>query len=185
MASIIKVNTIQDATNSNTAMTVSSVGATSFPNNPCFCVSSAANQTIPDNAITKVVFGNDTDGGNGGRNINKQGLYADSRFTVTSATTGIYYFWTNMLFLAGGDVSDMYLYWYKNGVSQSLNYHNAGYGNSLRNGVINAVTMMNLDTAGDYMEVHLFANLASGTTVLDMGNDTVSSRVLMGGYKVA
>ena len=35
------------------------------------------------------------DGGNGGRNINKQGLYADSRFTVTSTTTGIYYFWTN------------------------------------------------------------------------------------------
>lgn len=172
-------------TNGTTAMTVNSGGTPSFPNYPCFSVSSATNQTIPDNAITKVVFGNDTDGGNGGRNINKGGLYADSRFTVTSTTTGIYYFWTNMLFLGGGDINDMYLYWYKNGVSHNLNYHNAGYGNNLRYGVINAMTMMNLDTAGDYMEIHLFANTASGTVVLDMGNSTTSSRVLMGGFKIA
>ena len=184
MASILGIDTIQNQSGT-TAMTISNTGTISEPNRPCFCVSSATNQTIPDAVITKIIFGNDTDGGNGGRNINKQGLYSNSRFTVTSATTGVYYFWTNMLFLGGGDISDMYLYWYKNGVSQSLNYHNAGYGNNLRYGVINAMTMMNLDTAGDYMECHLYANTASGTVVLDQGNDTTSSRVLMGGYKVA
>ena len=185
MASILKVNTIQDATNSNTAMTVSSGGTTSFPNNPCFTVSSATNQTIPDAVATKIVFGNDTDGGNDGRNINKGGLYSSSRFTVTATTTGIYYFWANMLFLGGGDLSDMYLQWRKNNVVQSLNYHNAGYGNNLRYGVLNPMTMMNLDTAGDYMELWIYANTASGTVDLDMGNSTTSSRVLMGGFKVA
>ena len=185
MASILKVNTIQDATNSNTAMTVSTGGTTSFPNNPCFTVSKNASQTIPDASATKITFENITDGGNGGRNINKGGLYSNSRFTVTSSTTGIYYFWTNLLFLGGGDLTDMYLQWNKNDVTQSLNYHNTGYGNNARYGVFNALTMMNLDTAGDFMELHIYANTASGTVELNYGDDTSNSRCVMGGFKVA
>ena len=180
------VNSIgpKDASNT-TAMTISSSGATSFPNNPCFTVSKNANQTIPDASATKITFENITDGGNSGRNINKGGLYADSRFTVTASTTGIYYFWANMLFLAGGDVSDMYLQWRKNNVVQSLNYHNTGYGDNTSYGVINPMTMMNLDTTGDYMELWIYANLASGTTSLDCGDSTTNSRVVMGGFKIA
>jgi len=185
MASIIKVNTIQDATNSNTAMTVSTSGATSFPNNPCFNVSKNADQTVPDATVTKITFENITDGGNCGRDINKGGLYASSRFTVTATTTGIYHFWTNLLFIAGGDISDMYVHWYKNGTSWSLNYHNTGYGNSARQGVINAMSTMNLDTAGDYMELWLWANLSGGTTVLNHGDSTTASRCIMGGFKIA
>ena len=185
MASILKVNTIQDATNSNTAMTVSTGGVTSFPNNPCFNVSKNADQTVPDATATKITFENITDGGNSGRNINKGGLYASSRFTVTATTTGIYHFWTNLLFIGGGDVDDMYIQWRKNNVVQSLNYHNTGYADNSSNGVINALAMMNLDTAGDYMELWLYANLGSGTTVLNHGDSTTNSRCVMGGFKIA
>jgi hypothetical protein len=92
---------------------------------------------------------------------------------------------TNLLFIGGGDVDDMYIQWRKNNVVQSLNYHNTGYADNSSNGVINALAMMNLDTAGDYMELWLYANLGSGTTVLNHGDSTTNSRCVMGGFKIA
>ena len=184
MASILGIDTIQHQSGTN-AMTISSAGTTSFPKNPCFTVSKNANQTIPDASATKITFENITDGGNSKRNINKGGLYSSSGFTVTASTTGIYYFWTNMFFLGGRNLTDMYLQWRKNNVVQSLNYHNTGYANNTSHGVLNALAMMNLDTAGDYMELWIFANTASGTVELNYGDDTINSRCVMGGFKIA
>ena len=53
MASILKVNTIQDATNSNTALSIDSSGRITEPNRPAFqaSVNSAAWASISTNAI--------------------------------------------------------------------------------------------------------------------------------------
>ena len=83
MASELHVDAIKHS-GGTSAMTISSGGVTSFPNNPCFTVSKNANQTVSDATATKITFENITDGGNSGRNINKGGLYASSRFTVTA-----------------------------------------------------------------------------------------------------
>ena len=57
MTSILKVDTIQNVSTGTTAMTIGTNGVISEPNRPCFCVSSATNQTIPDNAITAISVG--------------------------------------------------------------------------------------------------------------------------------
>ena len=64
-----------------------------------------------------------------------------------------------MLFLGGGDLSDMYLQWKKNNVVQSLNYHNAGYGNNLRYGVLNPMTMINLETVYSQNQLSTLINV--------------------------
>ena len=79
MASILKVNTIQDATNSNTAMTVSSTGVISEPNRPCFHVTKSADQSVSDATATLVTFDTHVDGGNSKRQINVGGGYASNR----------------------------------------------------------------------------------------------------------
>ena len=58
MASELHVDAIKHSGGTN-AMTISTGGAISFPNNPCFTVSSATNQTIPDATATKIIFGNE------------------------------------------------------------------------------------------------------------------------------
>ena len=106
MASILKVNTIQDATNSNTAMTISSGGVISEPNRPCFHVSKTADQSLSDGTVSTITFESITDGGDSGRVINKGGLFASNKFTVTSTTTGIYFFYTNLFAQSSADGTD-------------------------------------------------------------------------------
>jgi len=167
-------------------MTVSTSGATSFPNNPCFNVSKNADQTVADNTVTKLTFSEITDGDHSGRVINQGGLFASDRFTVTSTTVGIYAFHTNLLFEASADIADSYLIWQKNGANWTLNYPNAGYANSNRNGSFNASTIINLDTAGDYVEIHYFGDIgSSGTTLFNWGNNTTNQRVSWCGFKIA
>ena len=72
--STLKVGTIQDHANSNTAMTISSGGVISQPNNPCFHVGKNADQTLNDGTVTVITFESITDGGESGVIINRGGL---------------------------------------------------------------------------------------------------------------
>ena len=128
MASILKVNTIQDATNSNTAMTFSSTGVISEPNRPCFHVTKSADQSISDASLTLVTFDEITDGGNSKRQINVGGGYANNKYTVTAQTTGIYFFYTNIFFQATDTIQDAYVYFRKNTIGEQIEwwYHKSG-----------------------------------------------------------
>ena len=90
MASILKVNQIQH-TNGTSAMTVNASGIINEPNKPCFHVTKNTDQTINDANVNVVTFESVTDGGESGTIINKGGLFASNKFTVTATTTGIYF----------------------------------------------------------------------------------------------
>jgi hypothetical protein len=183
MASILKVNTIQDATNSNTAMTISTGGVISEPNRPCFHVGKTADQTLSDGTVSTITFESITDGGDSGRVINKGGLFASNKFTVTSTTTGIYYFYTNLFGQSSGDATDTFVFFRKNGSTQMMssysNYYAGSYAFMFQlNGLIN------LDTAGDYVEVRVDCDQAGGNSI-NINYNAGFNRTEFGGYKVA
>ena len=84
MASIIKVNTIQDATNSNTAMSVDTAGRVTTPARPAFLAFPSANFSTGTGAGTTQVF-NTTQHNVGGHYSTTTG-----KFTVPIA--GVYLF---------------------------------------------------------------------------------------------
>ena len=183
MASILKVNTIQDATNSNTAMTISSGGVISEPNRPCFHVSKTADQSLSDGTVSIITFESITDGGDSGRVINKGGLFASNKFTVTSTTTGIYFFYTNLLGQSSADSTDTFVFFRKNGSTQmQTSYPTATTGNYAY--MLQVHGLINLDTSGDYVEVMVDCDQQSGEA-LNINYNADFNRTEFGGYKVA
>ena len=91
MASILKVNTIQDATNSNTAMTIDSSGRVSLPLVPAFRVGLASTQTITTADSNETVTWDD---GTSSDSINcfTQGGFSWSSGIVTVPISGVYQF---------------------------------------------------------------------------------------------
>jgi hypothetical protein len=90
MASILKVNTIQDATNSNTAMTIDSSGRVLQPSVPAFRVGFGSNQTISST-------GNNTLEWDKGISSESESCYSQGGFSwssgvVTVPVAGIYHF---------------------------------------------------------------------------------------------
>ena len=81
MASILKVNTIQDATNSNTAISVDSSGRITLPQVPAFHCTKTSSQTASGDDETVVFQQIDFDNGSN---------FANNTFTVPIA--GIYFF---------------------------------------------------------------------------------------------
>ena len=88
MASILKVNTIQDATNSNTALSIDSSGRVLQPTTPVFWAYSNTNNVSTAN--TAIVF-NLTDLNNGNH-------YSTSTGRFTAPVAGIYEFNVQALF---------------------------------------------------------------------------------------
>jgi len=78
------------------------------------------------------------------------------------------------------------MYYKKNGSdTQQVVYANAGYGNSLRWGTYQNNQIINLDAAGDYIELYAYADMASSGTMNLNHNSTSIQRTNMGGYKIA
>tara|TARA_B100000902_G_scaffold377934_1_gene410669 strand:- start:551 stop:1105 length:555 start_codon:yes stop_codon:yes gene_type:complete len=173
-------------TNGTTAMTISSAGTPNFTGLPCFHVTKNTDQTLSDAVTALVTFESVTDGDNGGRTINKLGLYGNNRFTVTEATTGIYYVYCNIWFQGNQNVGDFHMYYKKNGTdTQQVVYANAGAFNNLRYGTYQNNQILNLSSAGDYIELYAYADMASGGQMVLNHNSVNIQRTNMGGYKVA
>tara|TARA_R100001510_G_C7640554_1_gene198215 strand:- start:761 stop:1288 length:528 start_codon:yes stop_codon:yes gene_type:complete len=81
MASILKVNTIQDATNSNTALSIASNGSITQPNLPCFFAERTGSYSSTTSFV-EVVYDNAL--------INKGNAYSTSTGRYTVPATGIY-----------------------------------------------------------------------------------------------
>ena len=102
MASIIKVNTIQDATNSTTAMSIDSSGRVTTSARPAFSVFNTSSVTI--SGLTALVFDTAT------FNIGSHLELSTGKFTAP--VTGIYLFcFKTMLYNMGtGEYFDFYPY---------------------------------------------------------------------------
>ena len=81
MASILKVNTIQDATNSTTAMTVDTAGRVLTPARPAFNVWYSGSNLV---SVATIVWNN--------VEINVGSHYDSSNGRFTAPVTGIYFF---------------------------------------------------------------------------------------------
>ena len=95
MASILKVNTIQDATNSNNAMTIDSSGRVLQPSVPAFRVGITSSQNITTaNSNIDIVWNEGTSSDND--NCFSQGGFSWSGGIVTVPTSGVYQFDTSV-----------------------------------------------------------------------------------------
>ena len=156
-------------------------GITTF-SNPCFHVTKNTDQTIADATVAVVTFESTTDGAESGAIINKGGLFANNKFTVTSTTTGVYYFYTSLFTSSSGATSDLYVYLRKNGTQQLQtalpSYISGSYQYNLQ-----IYGLINLDNSGDYVEVVVDCDMASNNSLLINYNANYF-RTEFGGYKV-
>ena len=134
-------------------------------NNPCFHVTKNQDQTINDANINIVTFESVTDGGESGTIINKGGLFASNKFTVTATTTGIYYFYYSLFTSSSGTTSDTYSYFRKNGSGQMQTSHPMFIGHSYQY-MFQGSALINLSSAGDYVEVVIDCDQNSNASLL-------------------
>jgi len=152
--------------------------------NPIFHVTKSADQSsIADATATLVTFDEATDGSNGGRQINRGGLWANNKLTVTAATVGYYYVYTSLMWDTTGNVGgENYGYWRKNGTDIQQYF----YTNKVKNtqGMLNSHQVIHLGSAGDYIEFFIyFDNLSSGTTTINQ-NSVTAQRANAGGWRL-
>ena len=110
MASIIKVNTIQDATNSNTAVSVDSNGRVTLPKVPAFHCTKTSSQTASGDDETIVFQQIDFDNGSN---------FANNTFTVPIA--GVYFFSFKWLSINDSNQHDLQICVNGTAVSRSRN----------------------------------------------------------------
>ena len=181
MTSIIKVNNIQNSSGTS-AMTINSGGVVLTPNRPCFHVEKNADQSISDASIEVVTFETTTDGANSGQVINKGGLFASNKFTVTATTTGIYYFYTYLFCQSSSTSSDTYIYLRKNGSTQLQTVYPM-YVNGTASYTLHTGQLVNLSSSGDYVEVVVDCDQNNGSA-LNVNWTSGYQRTNFGGYLI-
>ena len=111
--------------------------------------------------------------------------YVPNKYIVESKSFKLYLY-CNIFFQGSTDIGDFHMYYKINGSdTQQVVYANAGYGNSLRWGTYQNNQIINLDTAGDYVELYAYADMTSGGTMNLNHNSTSIQRTNWGGYKIA
>ena len=184
MTSVLKVDTIQSS-GGTTGLTINSGGIITPSQQPIFHVTKSADQSLTDATTTLITFDEVTDGSNGGRTINKGGLFANNKLTVTADTVGYYWVYCSLFFQATQNHADVHGYFKVNGdTTHQIVPTNAGYGNSLRWGTFQNHQVIHLPNSGDYVELYMYADIASGGTLNINQNSTSSQRTNMGGWRI-
>ena len=154
MASILKVNTIQDATNSTTSMTIDSTGRILTPARPAFyAITAASNGWVEqthdtyDNAMVL-----------GATRYNVGTCYNTSNYKFTAPITGTYYFYAQAYTSQNGVAR--YLVFRINGTRQSFAYTEVGTASFTvtqsatyqltANDTVEAIIYHSADTANSY-----------------------------------
>ena len=162
--STLKVSTIQDVANSNTAISIDSSGRVTTPAKPAFFAYLTADQSITLNSWDKIEF-NATDFDTGS-NFDSS---TNNRFTAP--VNGVYQFNANLNpDYSSGSNTRTFGRFYKNGSVYAQFAHETLYTND--RGIINGSITMKLD-ATDYVEVYIY--LEGGTTAVVNGATPQSS----------
>jgi len=152
MASILKVNTIQDATNSNTAMSIDSSGRITTPARPVFLARKTSSDQQDGTTNTKITFSQ--------VDINQGSNYDSSNSRFTAPVTGLYYFHINLRLGSVGSLRVFTFALYKNGSELYGRMGGQGGGNDFNNNsssgsdhpYASGSTILSLN-ANDYVEI--------------------------------
>jgi len=172
--SILNVDEIRPKTSGHTVK---------MPSKPIFHVTKSADQNLTDATHTLITFDQITDGSNSGRTINVGGLFASNKLTVTTATAGYYFLYTNIYWQSSDTTTgETYGYWRKNGSTKCDILYSNAQGLSDTVGVIKSGQVVDLTTAGDYVEFYAYFDVANNGTCNINQWDTNNSRTTVGGW---
>jgi len=178
MASILKVDTIQDQSGNNiinenadtitigasgdtvTVPTGATFSAPGIANTPAFFVYKNASQTINDVTTTKVTWNTTA--------FDTHSAFASDKFTVPSGQGGKYHF-TNFIQVNDADevIDRVSRSWRKNGSQVAVNDMRNTSANIVTR---NAASSVILDlSAGDYIETYIYANTTDNGTFIVYG----------------
>ena len=193
MASILKVDTIQDQSGNNiinenadtitigasgdtvTVPTGATFSAPGIANTPNFLVAKSGNQTISSATITKVSFGTEQ--------YDSDNVFASDKFTVPSGQGGKYHLFGNVQLQSDGTnkISDCTVYFYKNGseiTSQPTRISKVFDVNDVTRQMLPFSVAINL-SASDYIEIYTAATHSTGGSIFVREEGTY-----FGGYKI-
>jgi len=171
--STLKVGTIQDPSNSNTAMTIDSSGRILTPARPAFRAEKrASNQTVTSTVTAQVTFEHEA------FDIGSNYDTSTSRFTAPIA--GIYHFNTVIRAVANGGTMDyVAMKLYKNGSLYADMFQMQTAVNQMGNSHIGGSATIQL-AATDYVSIH--ASI-SGTSPY-VGNHATGQRTWFSGHLI-
>ena len=149
--STIKVQNIAH-TNGTNAMTISSGGVVTQPNNPMFKVTGADNVAIADNTFTKVTFNSEE--------FDVGGYYdSTTNYRYTPQVAGKYVIYSRgYITYASAATENLYLAIYKNGTEVSnfaRSDDNALYGS------VQVSSLIEMNGSSDYVEIYIKASFSS------------------------
>jgi len=148
--STIKVQNIAH-TNGTNAMTISSGGVVTQPNNPMFKATGADNVAITNNTFTKVTFNSEV--------FDVGGYYSTTNCRYTPQVAGKYVIYSRAYITYGSAATEnLYLAIYKNGTEVS-NFARSD-DNSLY-GSVQVSSLIEMNGSSDYVEIYIKASISS------------------------
>ena len=169
-ATNLEVANIKDSTGTNTAMTVSSGGAITLPNQPTFSVIKNANQTITNGQYTKCTWDVESWDVGGGFDL------ANNKYQPNES--GYYSITANLRYDGSSNSTRGIMVLYKNGSPYKRLADHQGTGNEAFN--LNGNCLVYLNGSSDYLEVWIY--IAASTAVI--GNSNIDSLCWWDGYKI-
>ena len=145
MASILKVNTIQDATNSNTALSIDSSGVVTTPTRPVFRVKPSSEQTLAHSTDTIIQYNDKTSS----ELFDIGGYFNTSNYRYVPQVAGYYCFTATIFVDAEASIGVVIR---KNGTYEYQNRHNAESGDSFYPQV-QVSGILNMNGSSDYVDV--------------------------------
>ena len=150
-------------------------------NTPAFEAYLSADQTMSDNAVTKIQFNTEVyDDGSGYDNS------SNYRFTVPSGEGGTYKFYTTLNFSDNQNAQKIgwrQLYFYKNGSSYAFFYNDNGTAKAISSNFGSGNITMVL-SAGDYIEVYAAIGQTDDNSPSITGYSNGNRYSVFGGYKI-
>ncbi len=150
-------------------------------NTPAFEAYLSADQTMTDNAVTKIQFNTEVyDDGSGYDNS------SNYRFTVPSGEGGTYKFYTTLNFSDNQNAQKIgwrQLYFYKNGSSYAFFYNDNGTAKAISSNFGSGNITMVL-SAGDYIEVYAAIGQTDDNSPSITGYSNGKRYSVFGGYKI-
>jgi len=150
-------------------------------NTPAFEAYLSADQTITDNAVTKIQFNTEVyDDGSGYDNS------SNYRFTVPSGEGGTYKFYTTLNFSDNQNAEKIgfrQLYFYKNGTSYAFFYNDNGTSKAISSNFGSGNITLVL-SAGDYIEVYAAIGQTADNSPSITGYSNGKRYSVFGGYKI-